>query len=635
MTGDPAAYEAHLATLGVDARSLTLDDGGTLVASPPSLRHRLRLPVLRTEDAEGSAADVRLGAVLGEGGMGRVVSAEQVALGRDVAVKVLRDEAEATGSDALLREALIAGRLEHPNIVPVYLLGRTAAGAPLFVMRRIEGVPWSAVLRDPAAAPGMFAGAKDPLQLHLEVFLEVCDAVQFAHSKGIVHRDLKPDNVMLGAFREVYVVDWGLAVSLGDDPQLPLATESVGVVGTPGYLAPEMAAGDASALSPRTDVYLLGAVLHEVLVGAPPHGEGSLLQRLAHAFLSMPVEYPAELPADLAAVCRRAMQRDPADRHASVDALRRDVQECMRHRSAWALSDEATRRAQSLLAALAEPGVADDATAPARVQELFAECRFGYRQSLAEWEGNAAAVDGLQRVLEAMVQYELSRDHPQAASELLAQLPRAVPSLAARVDEARAARAARDARVADLERFRENADTSLGAGTRDRLGTLVGGVWGTASFVVGWLERSGRWHFGSGHGVVTSVLFAAMVSGFVAWLRAHTPMNDVQKRFTTMILLCAWGFVNHWVLCWALDVPMRAALSLYLLWAAGGWIVAAILYDRRFFGGGLALGVGAFASAVFPAWKFEVFGLCVGATYALVLRPPRWLSPPGFAPDRT
>ncbi len=630
MTEPASSYEAHLATIGVDPKSLSVNDGGTLAApanpdAPSTKARRLRLPLLRTEDAVGAPADVRVSKLLGEGGMGRVVAAEQVALGREVAVKVLRGDPDDRATDALLREALIAGRLEHPNVVPVYLLGRTDEGAPLFVMRRIEGVPWSDVLRDPAVAPGMFAGVRDPLEFHLEVFLEVCGAIQFAHSRGILHRDLKPDNVMLGAFREVYVVDWGLAVSLGDDPQLPRASEARGVVGTPAYMAPEMAAADASALSPRTDVYLLGAVLHQIIAGAPPHAVGSLFQCLGHAYLAPPMSYPPDLPADLVEVCRRAMCRSPADRYASADELRRAVQDCMRHRGSWALSEEADRRAKALAVARDEARGARESVPAAHVQELFSECRFGYRQALAAWDGNAAAVDGLQSVLEAMVSFELSRDDPRAASELLAQMPRPSAKLSTRVAEAKAEHEARAARVADLERFHKESDVTLGASTRNRVGTIVGGVWGVASFVVGHMSRAGVVRFGCREGVIASVIFAMMCTGLVAWLRRHTPMNGVQSRFMAMIQLCAWGFVNHWLLCWALGVSMHAALSLYLLWVSGGWGVAALLYDRKFFGGTLALGTGAAAAALYPNAIYEVLGVSVFATYAVVLYPPRWL----------
>ena len=621
----PGNYEAHLTTLGIDPSSLAVGEGGTLVSPQRAPPQRPPLPLLRMRDDEGAPADVRVSKVIGEGGMGRVVAAEQVALGREVAVKVLRDDPDDRATEALLREALIAGRLEHPNVVPVYLLGRSNEGAPVFVMRRIEGVAWSAVLRDPKAAPGMFSGVRDPLEFHLEVFMEVCGAVQFAHSRGIIHRDLKPDNVMLGAFREVYVVDWGLALSLRDDPQLPRASEARGVVGTPAYIAPEMAAANAPALSPRTDVYLLGAVLFEVLTGAPPHAVGSLLQCLAHAYLGVVPEFPAGLPSDLVDVCRRAMKKDPAERYTSADELRRAVEECMRHRSSWALSDEADRRAKALLDGLGVTGGRQSSLVAAGVQELFTECRFGYRQALAAWEGNTAAMEGLRRVLEAMVAYELARDNPRAASELLAQLSDPPAALVERLAKVKAAAQARAARVADLERFHKNADVTLGAATRNRVGTSIGSVWGTASFVVGYGERAGWWRFGCREGVGAALTFALMCTGLVAWLRRNTPMNDVQTRFTTLIVLGSWAFVLHWVVCWAMAVTMSAGLALYLLWVSVSWVLVALLYDRRFLGGAATLALGALASAVVPAYKFEVLAVTVLATYATVLYPPRGL----------
>lgn len=103
-------------------------------------------------------------------------------------------------------------------------------------------------------------------------------------------------------------------------------------------------------------------------------------------------------------------------------------------------------------------------------------------------------------------------------------------------------------------------------------------------------------------------------------------MNAIQRRFTTLLTLCAWGMVNHWALCLALGVSMHAALALYLLWASGGWVIAGLLYDRRVFGGALALGAGALAVALAPGAKFEALGVTVFVTYAAVLLAPRWLA---------
>jgi len=128
------------------------------------------------------------------------------------------------------------------------------------------------------------------------------------------------------------------------------------------------------------------------------------------------------------------------------------------------------------------------------------------------------------------------------------------------------------------------------------------------------------------------VAFAAMCTAIVAWLRHRTPVNAVQRRFTTHLTLCAWGMVNHWALCLALGVSMHAALALYLLWASGGWVIAGLLYDRRVFGGALALGAGALAVgavalavALAPGAKFEALGVTVFLTYAAVLLAPRGL----------
>jgi serine/threonine protein kinase len=207
--------------------------------------------------AEGLA----LGKTLGEGGMGLVRAATQRSLGRQVAVKTLKPDAKNDQATLrLLREAWVTGSLEHPNIVPVYDLGLGEDGAPVIVLKLIEGSPWSDVARAPADH------AEDLLEKNLRIFLQVCNAVALAHSRGVIHRDLKLENVMVGRFGEVYLVDWGIAVSLRPDPtgRLPLASEAKEMAGTPAYMAPEMLG--SGVLTERTDVYLLGAILHELLV---------------------------------------------------------------------------------------------------------------------------------------------------------------------------------------------------------------------------------------------------------------------------------------------------------------------------------------------------------------------------------
>ncbi len=186
------------------------------------------------------------GALLGRGGMGEVVSAEDPQIGRSVAIKRSRSREPALVA-RFVREAKIQAQLEHPAIVPVHEIGVDDDGAPVIVMKQIRGTTLADVLRDGNA----------PRQRLLRAFVEVCLAIELAHARGIVHRDLKPANIALGDFGEVYVLDWGLARLPGDD-------DAGQVMGTPGYMPPEQERGDAD-LDARADVFALGRVLRDVL----------------------------------------------------------------------------------------------------------------------------------------------------------------------------------------------------------------------------------------------------------------------------------------------------------------------------------------------------------------------------------
>ena len=351
MEGTPSEREAHytlhLREQGIEASALTIATDGTMLS--PSTRARaeesvnVQLPTVQLREGD---TDSELGLIrtLGVGGMGKVLLAIQRPLQREVAVKMPRS-AEVTDqlTAELLREALVTGRLEHPNIVPVHLLGRAQDGAPFFVMKRIEGTPWRELLDEPGALGKLGRRAEDPLGFHLGVLLEVCNAVSFAHSRGVLHRDLKPDNVMLGSFGEVYVLDWGIAVTTRPDPLLSLASDSKGICGTPSYMAPEMAEGDGAKLSERTDVFLLGAVLHHILTGKAPHQGATVIAVLTAAWESKAPTFGADVAEELGAICRRAMARLPEDRYASVQELRDALEGFLRRRDSLALATEAER----------------------------------------------------------------------------------------------------------------------------------------------------------------------------------------------------------------------------------------------------------------------------------------------------
>jgi tRNA A-37 threonylcarbamoyl transferase component Bud32 len=215
---------------------------------------------------------------LGEGGMGEVVRGHDRHLDRDLAIKVLlskyRDEPHLTRR--FLNEARILGRLQHPGIVPIHELGELPDRRPYFTMKVVEGRTLADLLQERAEP-------RRNLARFLTIFEQVCQAVAYAHSQGVIHRDLKPQNVMVGAFGEVQVMDWGLAKVLNEaQPQDESAgaaetvvacaeTQTGAVLGTYAYMPPEQARGEVACLDRRCDVFGLGAILCEILTGQPPY----------------------------------------------------------------------------------------------------------------------------------------------------------------------------------------------------------------------------------------------------------------------------------------------------------------------------------------------------------------------------
>lgn len=362
-------------------------------------------------------ADLEARELLGEGGMGRVLLARQRSLQRDVAVKLLKQEsATPRVIQALLQEALITGSLEHPSIIPVHALGLDRGGMPLLVMKRVDGVCWRDVLREPAhpAWERLTERSGDRLVASLEVLMAVCNAVHFAHTRGVVHRDIKPENVMLGSFGEVYLVDWGIALQVG----VPGAPS---LVGTPGYMAPEMLDGRPEGVSPRTDVYLLGATLHELLVGRFRHDATTLPQAMMLAHESAPFSYPPEVPEELSQLANQACSREPSLRPGSAEAFRHRLAEWLRHRGAAQLAHETSRRAQAL-DELALHASGNDHAARRAFDRLASGCQVAFLESLRQWPGNPMAREGLRGCLRRMISVELARHNVEGACSLLDEL---------------------------------------------------------------------------------------------------------------------------------------------------------------------------------------------------------------------
>ncbi|HEY5924512.1 MAG TPA: serine/threonine-protein kinase [Kofleriaceae bacterium] len=281
----------------------------------------------------------RIGDVLGQGGMGEVLSARDEQIGRPVAIKRLR--VENPGPEVMarfLREARIQGRLEHPAVVPVHELWNEG-GQPFFVMKQLTGTTLADVI--PKLAMRDKRATEDfTLQRLLRAFADVCLAIEFAHTRRVVHRDLKPANIVLGDFGEVYVLDWGIARITEDaeedqrdsfaDIGTAAGTETVvgAILGTPGYISPEQIRGDYF-LDGRADVYSLGCILFEILALQPlhPRGQAGLASALAGADARATVRAPArEIPPELDAICVKATQVDAQLRFQTARELGNAVQ---------------------------------------------------------------------------------------------------------------------------------------------------------------------------------------------------------------------------------------------------------------------------------------------------------------------
>jgi serine/threonine-protein kinase len=285
------------------------------------------------------------------GGLGEVFVALDEELHREVALKEIQNEhADHPENQArFLVEAEITGNLEHPGVVPIYGLGRYDDGRPYYAMRFVRGDSLKdAVKRFHRQESSLDAGRRSvELRGLLGRFLDVCDAVAYAHSRGVLHRDLKPGNVMLGRYGETLVVDWGLAKLLGrvesrSGEDVPLITSLSGdstptqagaTVGTPEYMSPEQAAGRLDLLGPRSDVYSLGATLYCLLTGQAPFAReekenlGALLRKVEQGDFPPPRRVKPDIPRPLEAICRKAMARLGEDRYGSVEALAGDVRQ--------------------------------------------------------------------------------------------------------------------------------------------------------------------------------------------------------------------------------------------------------------------------------------------------------------------
>ncbi len=596
------------------------------IPSLPSLPQLSVSGVAEPLRGEGSVADLHSDLVLlemlGEGGMGQVFLARQQSLGREVAIKrikspLLSEQKKRT----LLQEGYVMGYLEHPNITPVHAMGRDDTERPLIVMKRIEGVPWKVLIHQPEHAywKAHKGGAEERLLRHIGILMEVCDAVRYAHSKGILHLDIKPDNVMVGAFGEVYLLDWGLARRYATDDAGRSVIRAESLSGTPGYMAPEMVSGWAigeGTLGPCTDVYLLGATLHEVLTQSPRHVGKTLSEALLSVCASEAVVYAPDIPRELGEICNKATHPDPAARFVDVASFQEALRAYLSHRDSTLLSDEASQGLAQLRRWWGQEGDLDEETYRAMYRQFY-ECIFGFQQALRRWGENLSAFSALQDCLTGMIRFDVRKERLEEARRLYAELPVKEPTLWKEIEVLEERLAAREREQAALRQMAYEMDPTVSRGVR--LGFTV--ALATVPFLFllvfsrVWADESAFTNRSSL--LLISVVLVLLLGGVVLWRRSILANAFSRRFFALLVWTMSLVFVQRLVGTLQ-GVPVAWVIMADLLLVSAVLGAASITVLPRFGGvAGVAL-LGALALAAFPAWFFPIMFTTIAAIFGLL-----------------
>jgi eukaryotic-like serine/threonine-protein kinase len=384
-TRKPALPESQKTTVPLSALARQTEAGRTaeeLTTMHLSESRAAGKPPRELEATAFSAQKYEYIKEIARGGMGRVVLVRDRFLRRRMAMKLLNvpDARQSKFfTERFLAEAQTTGQLEHPNIVPIHDLGVFPDGRQFFTMKFVKGDTLSAVFRRLSAGDPQTI-EKYSLSRLLGIFQQIANGLSFAHARGVIHRDLKPDNIMLGEFGEVLVMDWGLAklkqtppakasaqplaASCEDENDILFGIDSLEVegtvagtiAGTPGYMSPEQARGDVHEIDERSDIYALGAMLYEMLSGSPPYNQANGRERVYSAAVEEAIELPAlrlrknaalraaQVPRELSAVALKALSPKAQDRYASAQEFGEDIQRFLEGRTVLACPDTALQR---------------------------------------------------------------------------------------------------------------------------------------------------------------------------------------------------------------------------------------------------------------------------------------------------
>lgn len=444
------------------------------VAPPPGSPNE-NATVDEPREALQAAAHYQVEGEIARGGMGAIMRAIDQDIRREVAVKFLLNSANDALKTRFVEEAQITGQLEHPNIVPIHQLGVHQDGRCFFAMKLVKGRSLAQILKDEKSAT---------LVRLLNIFVSICNAMAYAHSRKVIHRDLKPANIMVGDFGEVYVMDWGLAKVRRPEP-IPLAervivatrnpkpaafpvsasdsqasstskvstiretggelTQAGAIMGTVAYMPPEQARN--TNVDERADIYSLGAILYEIMTLTPPVGRGgdmmAILMRVVEGQIDLPETRSPQraragwIPAELSAIAMKALAKEPAKRYQTVEKLRRDVELFLEGRSVSAKQDTIREMFCKLLkrnkGVSIASAVASVILAVVGVWSLIAVLKANSRAHAEEVEKEARTREAVPALLEAARMSVERRNYPNSRKQIDLALLYASDNLEARL----------------------------------------------------------------------------------------------------------------------------------------------------------------------------------------------------------
>ncbi len=421
IIGDQGAtYKEEQPDLGLDDRTLCVmgpcsDDDGGIKPKPKHISLPFRTLCNINEESE-LAPDYEILGILGEGGMAKVFEARQCSIDRHIALKMLHtDKADSDINQWLfLKEASITANLDHPCIIPVHEVALTEDQEMFITMKQVKGTPWQRVIREKT------------IQENLDILLRVADAVAFAHSREVLHRDIKPHNVIIGEFGEVFLTDWGLAIAFSEVDSMKALLE-----GSPPYMAPEMVKEGKRNIGPHSDIYLLGAVLYQIIAGHPPHRARTIKEYVVKVARNEIVH--TDRQDEITEIALKSLATNPSDRYPDVKSFQQAIRGYLEHQNSIRMAEEAH--------AHLEQGLQDQS------YDHFARSLFAFEEAQVLWHENEEASGGAVKARMAYIHCSMAKGDFDLARDLFDKGAMQDDQLSRKIDMERKARDRRKKRV--------------------------------------------------------------------------------------------------------------------------------------------------------------------------------------------